>query len=33
MMKAAYDLWILGRAVVPKKPRWSVIRNVLKWLK
>jgi Na+/H+-dicarboxylate symporter/ABC-type amino acid transport substrate-binding protein len=32
-VKAAYNLWILGRGAVPKKPRWSVIRNVLKWVK
>jgi Na+/H+-dicarboxylate symporter/ABC-type amino acid transport substrate-binding protein len=32
-VKAVYDLWILGRGAVPKKPRWSVIRNVLKWVK
>jgi ABC-type amino acid transport substrate-binding protein len=32
-MKAAYNLWILGQGAVPKQPRWSVIRNVLKWVK
>lgn len=31
-MKAAYNLWILGQGAVPKQPRWSVIRNVLKWV-
>jgi hypothetical protein len=31
--KAAYDLWILGQGAVPKQSRWSVIRNVLKWVK
>ena len=31
-MKAAYNFWILGRGAVPKQPRWSVIRNVLKWV-
>ncbi len=28
-----YDHWILGKDAVPKKPRWSVIRNVLGWVK
>jgi ABC-type amino acid transport substrate-binding protein len=32
-MKNAYNLWILGRGAVPKKPRWSIVRNVLKWVK
>jgi ABC-type amino acid transport substrate-binding protein len=32
-MKAAYNFWILGQEAVPKQPRWSVIRNVLKWVK
>ena len=27
-----YDYWILGRDVVPKQPRWSVLRNVLQWV-
>jgi ABC-type amino acid transport substrate-binding protein len=31
-MKAAYNFWILGQEAVPKQPRWSVIRNVLKWV-
>lgn len=31
-MKAAYNFWILGQDAVPKKPRWSIIRNVLKWV-
>jgi ABC-type amino acid transport substrate-binding protein len=31
-MKAAYNFWILGQEAVPKKPRWSVIQNVLKWV-
>jgi len=29
-IKAAYNLWILGQDAVPKQPRWSVMRNVLK---
>jgi Na+/H+-dicarboxylate symporter len=28
-----YDHWILGKTAVPKTPRWSVIRNVLGWVK
>ena len=28
-----YDHWILGRDAVPKQPRWSVIRDVLGWVK
>lgn len=24
-----YDYWILGKNIVPKQPRWSVLRNVL----
>ncbi|MEJ2177748.1 MAG: ABC transporter substrate-binding protein, partial [Gammaproteobacteria bacterium] len=31
--KAAYNFWILGRGAVPKQPRWSVVRNVLNWVK
>ncbi len=27
-----YDYWILGRGAVEKKPRWSVIGNVLLWV-
>ncbi len=27
-----YDHWILGLSAVPKEPRWSVIRDVLKWI-
>jgi Na+/H+-dicarboxylate symporter len=26
------DHWILGRTAVPRKPRWSVIRDVLHWV-
>jgi hypothetical protein len=28
-----YNHWILGQDVVPKRPRWSIIRDVLKWVK
>ena len=24
--------WILGRTAIPRSPRWSVIRNVLRWV-
>ena len=28
-----YNHWILGQDAVPKRPRWSIIRDVLKWVK
>ena len=28
-----YDYWILGKNAVPTPPRWSVVRNVLHWVK
>jgi len=28
-----YDYWITGKTAVEKQPRWSVIRNVLHWVK
>jgi len=27
-----YNHWILGQDAVPSKPRWSIIRDVLKWV-
>ena len=27
-----YDYWILGRGAADHEPRWSVIRDVLKWV-
>jgi hypothetical protein len=27
----AYEYWIRGKALTPKVPRWSVLRNVLGW--
>jgi hypothetical protein len=30
---ALYDYWILGKNAVPQALRWSVIRNVLHWVK
>ena len=32
-IQALYDHWILGRDARPKEPHWSVIRNVLHWVK
>ena len=32
-VQALYDHWILGRDARPKQPHWSVIRNVLHWVK
>jgi Na+/H+-dicarboxylate symporter/ABC-type amino acid transport substrate-binding protein len=32
-IEALYDYWILGKNAVPKQPHWSVIRNVLHWVK
>ena len=28
-----FDHWILGQDAVPKQPRWSIIRDALKWVK
>ena len=27
-----YEHWILGKTALPRKPRWSVIRDVLNWV-
>ena len=32
-LTALHDYWILGKNAVPKTPRWSVLRNVLHWVK
>ncbi len=32
-LDAAYKHWILGRNSAPRQPRWSIIRNVLHWVK
>ena len=32
-IQALYDHWILGKAVTRKQPRWSVIRDVLHWVR
>ncbi len=29
--KRLYDHWILGLDAEPRKPRWSILRNVLHW--
>ena len=31
-IQALYDHWILGRQARPKRPHWSVLRNVLHWV-
>ena len=31
-IQAAYDYWVLGRESSPPRPRWSILRNVLKWI-
>jgi hypothetical protein len=28
----AHDYWILGRGAEEKRPRWSIVRNVLGWV-
>jgi Na+/H+-dicarboxylate symporter/ABC-type amino acid transport substrate-binding protein len=30
-LDAAYKHWVLGQDAVPRRPRWSIIRNVLHW--
>jgi Na+/H+-dicarboxylate symporter/ABC-type amino acid transport substrate-binding protein len=32
-IQSLYDYWILGKNAVPPQPRWSVVRNVLHWVK
>jgi ABC-type amino acid transport substrate-binding protein len=32
-IQALYDHWILGPDAPPKQPRWSVMRDVLHWVK
>jgi ABC-type amino acid transport substrate-binding protein len=32
-IRTLYDYWILGKTGVDRTPRWSVIRNVLHWVK
>ena len=32
MIQRLYDYWILGRGAKKKKPRWSIIRDVLHWV-
>jgi proton glutamate symport protein len=32
-IQALYDHWILGQDATPKQPHWSLIRNVLHWVK
>jgi hypothetical protein len=30
-IQALYDHWILGRDAKAKVPRWSILRDVLRW--
>jgi ABC-type amino acid transport substrate-binding protein len=32
-IEGLYDYWVLGKNAVPRQPRWSVIRNILHWVK
>jgi len=32
LSQAEYDYWVTGKTAVEKKPRWSVIRDVLHWV-
>jgi ABC-type amino acid transport substrate-binding protein len=29
--QAAYDYWVMGKALTRRPPRWSVLRNILGW--
>ena len=31
-LDAAYKHWILGQDAAPRQPRWSIVRNVLRWV-
>ena len=33
VQKKQYDHWIAGRTAVAEQPRWSVIRDVLHWVR
>ena len=32
-IQALYDHWVLGRDAQARVPRWSIVRNVLGWVK
>jgi ABC-type amino acid transport substrate-binding protein len=32
LISKLYDKWILGKSEDQKKPRWSIIRDVLHWV-
>jgi len=32
MIQRAYDYWILGQGAGEKRPRWSIVRDVLGWV-
>jgi ABC-type amino acid transport substrate-binding protein len=31
LIQRAYDYWILGRGAEDRRPRWSILRNVIGW--
>jgi hypothetical protein len=31
-LAALYDYWIMGTNAEPRKPRWSIARDVLHWV-
>jgi Na+/H+-dicarboxylate symporter/ABC-type amino acid transport substrate-binding protein len=31
-ISSLYDYWVLGREAAPRRPRWSIIRDVLHWV-
>jgi ABC-type amino acid transport substrate-binding protein len=31
-LQEVYDYWILGRDAEPRVPRWSILRDVLRWV-
>jgi ABC-type amino acid transport substrate-binding protein len=32
-IESLYQYWILGRNAAPSRPRWSILRNVLHWVR
>lgn len=30
-LRGLYDYWVLAKDAAPKRPRWSVVRDVLHW--
>ena len=31
-VERAYEYWVLGRGATARRPRWSVLRDVLGWV-